>query len=55
MTHDLRGKCSNSYLQLLSILEEIFCLCSAISNIRRYGRNSHVKIFVFNFLNPMVL
>lgn len=55
MTHDLREKYSNSYLQLVSILEETFSLHSAISNIRSYGRNSHVKIFLFNFLNPMVL
>lgn len=55
VTHDLREKCSNSYLWLLSILEDTFSLHSAISNIRSYGRISHVKIFLFNFLNPMVL
>lgn len=55
ITHDLREKCYNSYLQLFSILEETFSLHSAISNIRNYGRNSHVKILLCNFLNPMVL
>lgn len=34
---------------------ETFYLHSAISNISSYGRNRHVKTFLLNFLDPMLL